>query len=287
MTTKNSVSEEGWGDQFPNPEQLRAEVDAMVEAIVGALMDNLGEGIEGLWLKGSAAKPWETPIDYVPELSDVDIHYRVSESKGSAGLEDLDGALALHKEIARRFNAARPSPIHVPRPQFISVDQMEQLSDYIPSPASTVQTLHGAPLSTPPMIDEDAVRAIDARSLLEAAHPDFLRKAITDLVERPGPYLYTGLRHLNWRVSPTASRALSVLGVEYSRAWSANRTQAVGLLRQHHEAELADQFSAYYEGGWEFFLSNWCDEDAGRATFSAGVKVLRLGAEIGARLPTS
>lgn len=148
MTTKNNIGVNGWGDRFPNPEVLRAEVDAMVEAIAGALIDNLGEGIEGLWLKGSAAKPWETPIDYVPELSDVDIHYRVSKSQGSAALEDLDRALVLHGEIARRFNAAQPSPTHVPRPQFISVDQIEQLSDYIPSPAATVQTLHGAPPST-------------------------------------------------------------------------------------------------------------------------------------------
>lgn len=287
MTARIDVGVDAWGGRFPNPQVLRAEVDAMVEAIVGALIDNLGKEIEGLWLKGSAAKPWETPIDYVPELSDVDIHYRVSKSQGSAGLEDLDRALALHREIARRFNAAQPSPIHVPRPQFISVDQIEQLSDYIPSPAATVQTLHGAPPSTPLTIDEAAVRAIDARSLLEAGHPDFLRKAISDLVERPGRHLYTALRHLNWRVSPAATRALSVLGVDYSSAWSANRSQAVRLLRLQDEVELADQFSAYYEGGWEFFLSNWCDEDAGRAAFSAGVKVLRQGAEIADRLPRS
>lgn len=287
MTTKNSIGVDGWGGRFPNPHVLRAEVDAMVEAIVGALIDNLGEGIEGLWLKGSAAKPWEAPIDYVPELSDVDIHYRVSESKGSAGLGDLDGVLALHKEIARRFDAARPSPIHVPRPQFISADHVEQLPDYIPSPAATIRTLHGAPPKAVPMVDEKAVRAIDAGRLLEAAHPDFLKKAISDLVESPGRHLYIALRHLNWRVSPTPSRALSVLGVDYSSAWSGNRSQAVRLLRLQDEVELADQFSAYYEGGWKFFLSNWRDEDAGRAAFSAGVKVLRLGAEIADRLPRS
>lgn len=76
-----------------------------------------------------------------------------------------------------------------------------------------------------------------------------------------------------------------MLGVDYSDAWSVNRSQTVRLLRQHHEAELAGQFSAYYEAGWEFFLSDWRNEDAGRAAFSAGVRVLRLGAEIAARLP--
>jgi hypothetical protein len=253
----------------------------MVEAIVGALLEKAGDSIEGLWLKGSAAKSWDTPIDYVPEISDVDIHYRVADTKSF--LRELDDAIQMHVEIARRFRSLQPSPVHVPRPQFISVSQIEQSPDYIPSPPATIKTLYGASPPAVSNLDQHFVRVVDQQNLLKSADPEFLNKAIADLVERPGHHLYPALRPLNWRVSPTGSRALSVLGVDYSTAWSANRTNTVEMLRLHDQEELADQFSAYYSSAWEFFLSNWQDEDAGRAAFAAGVMVLRLSAEVAAR----
>ncbi|HVF12536.1 MAG TPA: hypothetical protein VNA87_05570, partial [Actinomycetota bacterium] len=76
-------------------------------------------------------------------------------------------------------------------------------------------------------------------------------------------------------------RALSVLGVDYDVAWSANRTQAIRLLREHNQDTLASHYASYYEAGWVCFLSDWNDEDAGREAFAAGVRTLRLGADLG------
>lgn len=46
----------------------------MVTALADALVDRFGDRISHIWVKGSAQKRWDGPVDYVPELSDVDIH---------------------------------------------------------------------------------------------------------------------------------------------------------------------------------------------------------------------
>jgi len=276
MTSPGAL--DGWPRTYPKSE-LAADIEAMVEAVTTSLISNYGEAIAGLWLKGSAAKPWDSPIDYVPEISDVDIHYRPGDGQTSE-LSDLDAAVRVHADIARQFEKARPRALHTPRPQLVSLPQVERLAGYIPSPPSTVHTLFGEDPSEV-RIDPQAVRAADSRNLIEGGDPLVLEKAIVDLVERPGHYLFTGLRNLNWRLSPVASRALSVLGVDYDVAWSVNRTQAVELLRENGQDELATYYSSYYLAAWQFFLSNWKDGDAGRSAFSAAVRALRLGADLG------
>lgn len=276
MTTRGEL--DGWPVTYPKSD-LAADIEAMVDAITTSLISNYGEAIAGLWLKGSAAKPWDSPIDYVPEISDVDIHYRPRDGQSSE-LSRLDSAVRVHADIARQFEKARPRALHTPRPQLVSLPQVEQLEDYIPSPPSTVRTLLGeAPSKI--HIDPKAARAADSRNLIEGGNPLVLEKAIVDLVERPGHYLFAGLRNLNWRLSPVASRALSLLGVDYDVAWSVNRTQSVELLRENGQDELATRYTSYYLAAWEFFLSNWKDGDAGRSAFSAAVRALRLGADLG------
>lgn len=276
MTSPGELN--GWPVTHPKSE-LAADIEAMVEAITTSLISNYGEAIAGLWLKGSAAKPWDSPIDYVPEISDVDIHYRPLEEQASE-LSDLDAAVRAHADIARHFQKARPRALHTPRPQLVSLPQVEQLGDYIPSPPSTVRTLFGKDPSKV-HIDPKAVRAADSRNLIEGGDPLVLEKAIVDLVERPGHYLFTGLRNLNWRLSPVAPRALSLLGVDYEVAWSVNRTQAVELLRENGQDELATHYTSYYLAAWKFFLSKWRDGDAGRSAFSAALRALSLGADLG------
>ncbi len=200
---------DGWPKRYPKSELMR-DVEAMVEAITTGLISHSSHLISCLWLKGSAAKSWDTPIDYVPELSDVDIHYRVA-NRGASELADLDSAVRLHADIARRFTAARPHALHTQRPQFVSLAEVEQLVDYVPSPAGTVRTLYG---DTPAQaeINRQSVRNVDAQNLISAGDPQVLEKAVIDLIEQPRRYLYYALRKLNWRLSPVASRALSFGG---------------------------------------------------------------------------
>ena len=41
--------------------------------------DNFGNELKYAYTKGSGIKPWDTPIDYVPILSDIDIHFMLTE----------------------------------------------------------------------------------------------------------------------------------------------------------------------------------------------------------------
>ena len=47
----------------------------MVASIVEALLRQIPSSeVAGIYFKGSAQKRWDSPVDYVPEVSDVDIH---------------------------------------------------------------------------------------------------------------------------------------------------------------------------------------------------------------------
>ncbi len=64
-----------WPDDYPDKTALKREARAMAEAFAEALLAHVpSEHVAGIYWKGSAQKEWTTPIDYVPELSDVDIH---------------------------------------------------------------------------------------------------------------------------------------------------------------------------------------------------------------------
>jgi len=63
-----------WTSPYCDPDMLRSEVLAMKKAMCEALLERLRSGtVRALYAKGSATKPWTTPIDYVPEVSDVDV----------------------------------------------------------------------------------------------------------------------------------------------------------------------------------------------------------------------
>jgi hypothetical protein len=79
-----------WGPPYPDPGEVRADVEAMVGAVAGALVARFGDAIAGLWFKGSAQKRWDSPLDYVPEISDVDIHVRAARAADMAPIADAE-----------------------------------------------------------------------------------------------------------------------------------------------------------------------------------------------------
>ena len=62
--------------------------------------------------------------------------------------------------------------------------------------------------------------------------------------------------------------------MQTARRSSANSCLLLG------EQQLASDYSAFYLRGWDYFLSDYADSDAGRAVLLAGAKVLRCGIEI-------
>ena len=53
-----------WDDGYPDQTRLRHEVMSMAQSIVDVLLESIPRGaIKGIYLKGSAIKRWDSPID--------------------------------------------------------------------------------------------------------------------------------------------------------------------------------------------------------------------------------
>ncbi|WAS91303.1 hypothetical protein [Nannocystis punicea] len=270
-----------WDAPYPDPARVRAEVEGMTSAYVAALVERVPrEQIIGLYAKGSAVKPWDAPLDYVPELSDVDLHVLVHDpARLEASLGGLRGALDLQARAERLYFERFPGPLHVPRPQLLALNGLKEQPWYVPSVASTVRVLLGEPYPTTTALDAESIRRIDAASLLE--HEGYVAKLPWAVVDTPAKFLWGRLRELSWRVSPTSYRALSALGVPYAEAWGGNRSSAVRRLEALGEDALAAACAAFYAAAWDFFLSGYADGDAARRAVLAGAETLERGARIG------
>jgi hypothetical protein len=269
-----------WGPRYPDPALLRREAVCLANAFAGALLEVIPEqDIEGIYLKGSTQKEWDSPIDYVAEISDVDIHLLFADGTlEQRHLGTVTQALDIQARAERRFLQMVPHPCHFPRPQLLVLNRLLQDQDYVRPPKKSVAVLYGRDLDEPDYGDGVAIRETDCRRLraAETVLPGLPHQA----VDRPSRYLWELLRLLSWRVAPTGPRALDLLGVRPERAWSINRTAIVGLLQEVGEAKLAGDYAGYYLSAWDYVLSGREDGDAGRASAASGVRVLERGIEI-------
>lgn len=267
-----------WDSSYPDPARLRREVDAMIAAYVDTLLDATPQGkIVGIYLKGSARKTWDTPLDYVPEVSDVDIHIMLETEAAASYLMPIDRAVEIAAAAMRRYREAITDPLHVPRPQLLIANFLYSQPDYVPSPGGTVETVYGKPLEEPAPGAKDT-REIVRRQLTE--QEEYLGELGELAIDKPGKYLAVALRTMSWRVSPTAPRVLELLGLPFDVAWSSNRTALVRHLHAVGEVLLAIDYAAFYLHAWEYFLSGLQAERAGSEAVLAGARVLTRGVAI-------
>ena len=270
-----------WSSHYHDPQALKTEAFCMAEAFTEVLLEEIPDSeILGIYCKGSVLKEWDSPLDYVPELSDVDIHILFSDDSSiEKHLGSVDQAVHIQSRVEERYFSKVPEPLHVPRPQLLILNRLLLNEGYVPSPRSTVSVLHGKEAPAPDYGNPDRIRCTDARRLLE--EEEFLKKRLPGhAVDRPAIYIWQTLRLMSWRVSPTGPRVLHILGLPTEEAWSINRTEAVSLLRKMGEKTLAQDYADYYLHAWEYYLSGYTDSDAGRASIVAGAKVLNRGGEI-------
>ena len=273
-----------WDASFPDPDTLRAEALCLAGCIRDQLLEQCPESeIRGIYLKGSACKPWDSPLDYVPEISDVDVHVWFHDDLSwSKHLGTVSKALELQRGIEVRYSTRFPSPLHEPRPQLIVMNKMmAELEHFVHSPQSTVSVLFGEHVPASNYSNVDAIRRYDAASLVE--QDKWVDSMPLHLVDKPGRYVREGVRQLTFRVSPVCSRVLHISGVDTETSWSVNRTTGSSMLRDRGLVELADAYVTYYMSAWRFFLSGFADTDAGRSAIEAGGQVLAEGAELGRR----
>ena len=272
-----------WPPDYPNRETLRREARAMADACAEALLALIPrEEISCIYWKGSSLKRWDSLVDYVPEMSDVDIHVGFADDAGAARhLGTAEQGIAMQAEIERRYAAKVPRPLHSARPQILSLNALHKLHDYVPSPTETILSLYGANPEAPDYADLARFRGFAKEQLLTLA------PAIAGLpwmfVDKPGKHLWGALRAMMWQVAPIAPKLLVLDGVPPMEAWSMNRTALIGRLEWADHIEMAEDYAQFYLHGWRYFLSAWADTDAARAAILAGVRVMREGARLAAQ----
>lgn len=271
-----------WDSRYPDRGSLRHEAESLAECFRDELLALIpAEEIRAIYLKGSVVKPWESPLDYVPEVSDVDMHVWFRDDPSwPRYLGTVSQALEVQKGVEARFAARVPRPLHEPRPQLIVMNKMmAEHEGFLHSPRSTVSVLYGEEYPEADYSDSASIRRHDAAQLVgEAAWVD---RMPLHLVDKPGRYLREAPRQLVWRVSPAGPRVLHVSGVDTERAWSMNRTGVTHALRDLGLVGLADGYAAFYLSSWDYFLSGFTDSDAGRSAIQAAARVLAESAEIG------
>ena len=270
-----------WDGRYPSAELIRAECDAMRGCILEALLRSLGEdAFIGIYAHGSSLKQWDSPIDYVPEVSDVDIQLVLKHPELLT--EDLDRALAIAEEYELRFRDRFPAMLHLPRPQIQVINKELEIPEFLPSPPGSSRTLFGRKISeVRPQPQPEFVARVDRATLCKTDHVTWVADLPMWLIDRPGHYAYQALNAMAWRISPAGSRVLSVLGAGYEEAWGGNRTHVHVQLTNRGESGLAQDFADFYLQGWSFFLSERRDIGAAHRALAAGARVIRHANAIG------
>ncbi len=269
-----------WIDGYPDQEQVRHEVKCMAESFVETLLEKIpNDQIRALYLKGSAKKRWDTPIDYVPEASDLDMHLWFCEDDGwREHIGTVRQAVAIQQGVEQRYFTKVQRPVHTPRPQLMILNELVTMPRYMDSPRSTVQILYGERYPDADYTNQDGIRRDKCEDLIE--HATFLVRFPLNTVDRPGKYVSESLRILNYRVSPAGPIVVHLSGVDAEEAWSMNRTTTVRALREVGHAELANEYVRYYLARWKFFLSNFEDFESARVATYSAIEVIRRAESI-------
>ena len=263
-----------WNDGYSDPELLRHEVSCMTDAIVETILDRIPrDEIRAIYLKGSAKKLWDTPIDYVPEASDIDIHVWFHDDEWERALfGDLEQAIAVQRDIEGRYRRKCRQPIHTPRPQIMIMNSLLDKPGYMHSPPDSVRVLLGEGYPAADYSAVDEIERAKCHDLLNFA--DILDRYPYRVFDRPDKYLAELFRDLSYRVSPVGPIILQLAGVDPMTVWSMNRTRVTGALEDIGEGSLANAYVGYFLARWRWFLSDGDDLDALRDAVRGAIGVL-------------
>jgi len=256
--------------------RARVEVRACIETWKQIFEEHFSDNIEYVYAKGSCVKEWESPIDYVPCISDVDIHVKLVEGCSlfdEAG-DPFDEALEISMEYKEAFLLREPDPLHVPRTQIVVLNQQFSKPDFfLPSYIPKENIMIGDPQLGEEQSAE-RIKTIDLKSILELG--DVLKTLPMNVVDRIGVDLVPLIRRLTWRVSPTPVRLLSQLEEDPDRVWEWNRTNICECLEKHSYGDISKHYREYYLRGWEVFRTEFRDSQKMREMLASAFNVLRV-----------
>jgi hypothetical protein len=223
--------------------------------------------VEYAYAKGSATKSWDSKIDYVPIVSDLDIHYRSSKDLGF----DLQRSIAIMNEYEEYMHQNHCS--HVPRLQLMSIHEFGD--DFVPPLPEQIKPIIGQPrFHTIP--EDSRFREIDRLHLLD--EQDYLDRMHERALECTGVEVWRRVREITWRVSPAPVRLLSQIE-EPSEVWIWNRTEICNKLKRHGFEELEKVYREFYMLGWDYFQAGLVDTKIGLEMYRLAFEVIKLSIE--------
>ncbi|MHA2328151.1 MAG: hypothetical protein ACXACR_06480, partial [Candidatus Hodarchaeales archaeon] len=148
--------------------RARNDVEVSLNTWKTILLEIMGKRIEFLFAKGSAIKPWDSPIDYVPILGDLDIHILLYDDESVFKKYDdpNETALDISHQYERQFTLNCSNYLHIPRPQIVHLNELLTMDDYVPPRTQDIRILHGkSKVFT--TVNPKRIKEIDLKHLLE------------------------------------------------------------------------------------------------------------------------
>lgn len=236
--------------------RAREDTQCAMEVWADILPHFFESRLEYIYAKGSAMKPWDSFIDYVPTLSDVDIHVGFTDDNLIFGnsRNDFDTAIKLSQECEEEFIRRRPDHLHIPRMQVIETRFLMKNEKYTPPRPQDIHLLYGEPrlqeLPTP-----DSIRAGDLERIFE--DEEYLDDMPRRMFDRTGLDFWAVIRVMTWRISPSPVRILTQSHRDPFDVWSWNRTAIHRELLKKGYDKIAEHYQGFYETGWLLYLSGF------------------------------
>ena len=245
-----------------NKISIAEDISLAISIWKNILLESYSEEIEYIYVKGSALKNWDSNIDYVPQISDIDIHIKVkNEEKSNLLHQTIDSSGKFGLEYRKRFeNFIRNSnskSFHLPRIQIVFINKISSSFPFVYSRLQDVQLLFGNP-HFPSEISYEKFRQIDLSALINLKST--LDMVPIDLLDRSDPFeYYTLLRRITYIVSPAPVRLLTQLLKNENPydIWKWNRTKIVQELKTLSLFHIAKFYEVYYLKAWDLYKNDF------------------------------
>ncbi|MHA1398220.1 MAG: hypothetical protein ACTSSF_11070 [Candidatus Heimdallarchaeaceae archaeon] len=255
-------------------EQAKKDVERSLEILQLIFEEHFSEKIDFAYVKGSSIKKWESLIDYVPIVSDVDVHLKTHSGEilnkhSKSSLKELLDITQLYEDLFLEDNELY---LHIPRIQIVNLSSLLKDDTFVWSKVKDVRVLIGQPPEYENLPEEE-IRKNERNSLL--AHKEFLVALPEKIIDKTGLDLWNVIRQLSWRVSSSPIRLLNQISSPYTAdLWKLNRTQIVKRLKENNLINISELFQDFYYEGWITFLEEFQNSRSMRRMILLGYEIL-------------
>lgn len=244
-----------WTNEYPSREILRKDIDAMVKSTVHTIFKYFPKKhIYGIYYKGSSSKQWDSIIDYVPGVSDVDIHVQFTNDRTyNQIISNPKIAMMFSEDIEKKFRKINPKFYHMPELQLNSLNKLYELKEYRSTPSKVIKLLYGKPYPVHQMSKGKTIR-ISVKQVIDERK--YINKLPNRLLDKNAVSMKKFLKDIGWHISPSSMNFLVAKGIPYSEAFSMNRTNVSSALKKLGYKDAAENFEGFYYHAWRYYLNN-------------------------------